>query len=254
MIRLGVNVDHVATIRNARGTIYPLPSQAAALAELAGADNITIHLREDRRHIKDRDLAVIKDSISIPLNLEMAARAEMVSIAKALKPNSVTLVPERRQELTTEGGLDVIAGRENLKSVIAELTAADIRVVLFIEPNEEAIIGTQAIGAHAVEFHTGTYCAKMDAAPDEKVRWRLTHELSKASRIAFEAGLACHLGHGLNYQNANWLQAVSFAEEANIGHAIVGRAMMVGMVEAVKSMKSLLNNKSFAPRELASKN
>jgi pyridoxine 5-phosphate synthase len=252
MIRLGVNVDHVATVRNARGTSYPHPVQAAALAEMAGADNITIHLREDRRHIRDRDLEVIRDAISIPLNLEMAATAEMVKIALSVKPRSVTLVPEKREELTTEGGLNIAGHRKHLETVISQLSDAGLRVVLFVEPTREAIAASKDVGAHAVELHTGNYCVRIDETAEEAVKWRLTDELSSASKVAGELGLACHLGHGLHYQNANWLQAVALAEEANIGHAIVGRAVMVGMAQAVREMKALLNDPAFAPRRITS--
>lgn len=247
MIRLGVNIDHVATVRQARGEPYPDPVQAAVMAELGGADNITAHLREDRRHIQDRDIYLLKETIKVPLNFEMACTAEMIKIAKKIKPDAVTLVPEKREERTTEGGLDLKKGAKSLKAAIDELQSQNIPVSLFIEPTEEAVELSHRLGAMAVEFHTGTWCHKMNAARTTAERTRLTAALAVAAHSASSLGIQAHFGHGINYTNASWLQLVPDAEEANIGHAIVGRAIFVGLVEAVREMKSLLNEARHCP-------
>lgn len=247
MIRLGVNIDHVATVRQARGERYPDPVQAATLAELGGADNITLHLREDRRHIQDRDVFALKDTVQIPLNFEMAATDEMLGIAKKLKPHAVTLVPERRQERTTEGGLDLRANADRLMVVTQQLRDLGIAVSLFVEPTMDAVETSQKIGPTALEFHTGRFCHKMDACTKSSDKFKLIGELSKVSLAAHAAGFQSHFGHGLNYMNACWLQLVPYAEEANIGHAIIGRAIFIGLERAVREMKNLLNDKSFCP-------
>jgi pyridoxine 5-phosphate synthase len=247
MIRLGVNVDHIATVRNARGERYPDPVQAAYMAQLGGADNITFHLREDRRHIKDRDVHAFKDTIALPLNFEMAATDEMISIAKKIKPHAVTLVPERRAELTTEGGLNVKACFDDLKPKIAALLDLGICVSLFIGHDSESIDLTAKLGAQAVEFHTGEFCHQIDKAVLTKDKYKIIAPFQKAAKEAKSLGLQVHFGHGLHYENAQWLQLVEEAEEANIGHAIVARALFVGMTEAVRQMKDLLNNKSHRP-------
>ena len=247
MIRLGVNIDHVATVRQARGEPYPDPVQAAVMAELGGADNITAHLREDRRHIQDRDIYMLKELIKVPLNFEMACTSEMIKIAKKVKPDAVTLVPEKREERTTEGGLDLKKAAKNLKAAIDELQAANIPVSLFIEPTEEAVEWSHKLGALAVEFHTGSWCHQMAAARTTQQRTRLTAEIAVAAHAAASMGVQAPFGHGRNYTNASWLQLVPDAEEANIGHAIIGRAIFVGLVEAVREMKSLLNDSRHCP-------
>jgi len=247
MIRLGINVDHVATVRQARRESYPDPVQAAVLAELGGADNITAHLREDRRHIQDRDIYALKDLIKIPLNFEMGATDEMLAIALKVRPHAVTLVPEKREELTTEGGLDLVKCGHELKPKIARLNDAGIVVALFIEPDQKAIDLSAALGATAVEMHTGRFCKEIDAAPTTAARRDITSRLNKAAKHAHEAGLQVHFGHGLHYANASWLQHIEHAEEANIGHAVIGRAIFIGLKDAVAEMKALLNNPHLKP-------
>lgn len=247
MMRLGVNIDHVATVRQARRDAYPDPVQAAVLAELGGADNITCHLREDRRHVQDRDVLLLKETIKIPLNFEMAATQEMLAIAKRVKPHAVTLVPERREELTTEGGLDIIKQRSVIEPIVGELVDAGILVVLFIEAEPKVIEVAKQIGAQAVEIHTGRFCHGVDKAPSTDEKRRLVSTLAKNVKIAHELGLQLHFGHGLNYSNANWLQHIPYAEEANIGHSIVGRAIFVGLSHAVHEMKRLLNDPNLKP-------
>ena len=241
MIRLGVNIDHVATLRQARGERYPDPVQAAVLCELAGADNITMHLREDRRHIQDADIWRMKEVVQIPINFEIAVTEEMVEIAKKLRPRSVTLVPEKRTEQTTEGGLDLKKGFTKLKSCISELTNAGILVSLFIEPSFENSIIASELKAYAVEFHTGKFCKDILLEPLETKKIFLFQNLSEVSEKTFNLGLRCHFGHGFNYQNAIWLRKVAKAEEANIGHAIISRAIFTGLTDAVKEMKKLIN-------------
>jgi pyridoxine 5-phosphate synthase len=229
--KLGVNIDHVATIRQARRTVEPDPVAAAMLAELAGADSITVHLREDRRHIQDRDVRVLRETLRVPMNLEMAATSEMVAIARQIKPAQVSLVPEKRQEVTTEGGLDVHGQIDTLRKVVADLKDAGILVAMFIDPAAEQIYASRQVGADAVELHTGTY-AELGAhhAPE-------LERLRSASRLAVEAGLRLHAGHGLTYWNVRPVALLPEMAELNIGHAIVSRAVLVGMERAVREMK-----------------
>jgi pyridoxine 5-phosphate synthase len=234
--RLGVNVDHVATLRQSRRTQYPDPVAAAMLAELGGADQITIHLREDRRHIQERDLEVLRKTVATRLNLEMAATQEMVKIAYELKPDLVTLVPERREELTTEGGLDVVAGREAVRRVVKTLRDADIEVSLFIDPDLDQVKTAHRVEAQVVEFHTGRYCEARLAGD----RRRELARLVDACKAAAKLGLGVAAGHGLSYENVKPVAAIAEIEELNIGHAIVGRAVMVGMERAVREMKELI--------------
>lgn len=247
MIRLGINIDHVATVRQARGETYPDPVQAALLAELGGADNITCHLREDRRHVQDRDVRLLKQTIKIPLNFEMAVTKEMLAIALEVKPHAVTLVPEKREERTTEGGMDLTADQAGKRAVIKALKDAGILVSLFVEPDSKAVAQTAALGAEAVEFHTGSFCHQIDAAVRTKDKLALVQNLARVSREAYQAGLQVHFGHGLHYGNASWLQLIPEAEEANIGHAVVGRAIFVGLEKAVREMKELLTNPALKP-------
>jgi pyridoxine 5-phosphate synthase len=234
--RLGVNVDHVATLRQARRSAYPDPVAAALLAELGGADQITIHLREDRRHIQDRDLEVMRKTVTTRLNLEMAATQEMVKIAYEIRPDEVTLVPERREELTTEGGLDVVRGKDGVARVVKTLRDADILASLFIDPDLDQVRAAHRVEAQVVEIHTGRYC-------DARLPGDRRRELARivdAAKAAAKLGLQVAAGHGLNYQNVQPVAAVAEIEEFNIGHAIVGRAVLVGMERAVREMKELL--------------
>jgi len=247
MIRLGINIDHVATVRQARGEPYPDPVQAAVFAELGGADNITCHLREDRRHVQDRDVELLKATIKIPLNFEMANTPFMVDFACKIKPHAVTLVPEKREELTTEGGLDIGKSKGALQEAVARLNKHGILVSMFIEPDAKAVDLSREIGAGAVEFHTGRFCHEIDAAPTTRAKIALVEKLTAVSRHAQKAGLQAHFGHGLNYGNAHWLQRVEGAEEANIGHAVVARAIFIGMQAAVREMKDLLNDPKNRP-------
>jgi pyridoxine 5-phosphate synthase len=251
MIRLGVNIDHVATVRQARGESYPDPVQAAVMAELGGADNITCHLREDRRHIQDRDVYALKDTIKIPLNFEMACTPEMLAIAKKIKPHAVTLVPEKRQERTTEGGLELKKNLKELTRATKLLQDAGILVSLFIEPTVEAVSLAKKTSALAVEFHTGAFCKRIDATGTTTQKWQQVQILAAASAAAQDHGIQSHFGHGLHYANAHWLQAVPFAEEANIGHAIVARAIFCGLETAVRDMRRLLNSPEHHPGKSA---
>lgn len=233
MPRLGVNIDHVATLRNARGGREPDPVWAAALAELAGAEGITVHLREDRRHIRDRDLALLRETVSTRLNLELAAEPAIVTIAIGARPDQVTLVPERREEVTTEGGLDVLCGGDRLAEAVARLRDAGLAVSLFIDPDLRQVEASARLGAVAVELHTGRYAD----APDGPARAVELAALIEAGAAVRAAGLALHAGHGLNYVNVTPVAAISEMAELNIGHAIVSRAVFVGFERAVVEMR-----------------
>ncbi len=229
--RLHVNVDHVATIRQVRGTPYPDPVAAASICELAGADGITVHLREDRRHIQDRDLRILRQTVRTVLNLEMAATPEMLRIARELRPEIATLVPERREERTTEGGLDVAGSAQHMASVVRALREGGVAVSLFVDPEVEAVRAAARVGAQIVELHTGDYCAAS--------RDRAVAELARVARAADEAaslGLRVAAGHGLDYPNVGPIAALPVVEELNIGHAIVARAVLVGLDRAVRDM------------------
>ncbi|MEN9800354.1 MAG: Pyridoxal phosphate biosynthetic protein PdxJ [Pseudomonadota bacterium] len=238
MQRLGVNVDHVATLRQARRVRYPDPVTAAALAELAGADQVTIHLREDRRHIQERDLRLLRETCQVMLNLEMAATDEMLKIAWAHKPDIVTLVPERREEITTEGGLDVNGMRELVKRITRGLQDAKISVSLFIDPDVEQVRAAHKTGAQRVELHTGAYCE----ASTEESRTRELQRVVDAAKTAARLGMRVAAGHGLNYENVKPVAAVADIEELNIGHAIVARAVLVGFERAVREMLETMRN------------
>ena len=240
MIRLGVNIDHVATIREARRIAEPDPSWAVVLAELGGADQITLHLREDRRHIRDEDLEKILRVASVPVNLEMAITQEMLGIAAAARPHSATLVPEKREEVTTEGGLAVAGQEKAVGEAVAALTAAGIAVSLFIDPDLAQVEAAMACGAHAVELHTGTYCEAVGVAVVEAELGRLQ---SAATRAA-ELGLAVHAGHGLNVRNVAPVARIPQVEELNIGHALIGRAVFLGLQAAVAEMKAIMEREA----------
>ena len=236
MAKLEVNVDHVATLRQARLIDEPDPVTAAALAELAGADGIIVHLREDRRHIQDRDLRLLRQTVKTRLNLEMAATKEMLGIASEVVPDLVTLVPEKRQELTTEGGLEVAGNKDFLTDYIRQLKEADLRVSLFVDPVAMQIDAAKAVGAGWVELHTGTYAE----AKSEKEAHRLFEELVHAARHAHTLGLRVKCGHGLNYRNIKRFRGHPEFEEYSIGHAIIARAVLVGMERAVRDMIELI--------------
>lgn len=239
-LRLGVNVDHVATLRNARGGSVPDPLRAALLAIEAGADGITAHLREDRRHIRDDDMRRLKQEISKPLNFEMAATDEMVAIALDTRPHACCLVPEKRSERTTEGGLDVITGHDHLRSVTAELGRAGIRVSLFIEPSSEAIEAARSIGAPVVELHTGAWC---DALGHGEAS-RAAHEfarLTAAAQLAGERAIECHAGHGLDYETAREISSLPQVVELNIGHFLIAEAIFDGLEMAIKKMRAAMD-------------
>jgi pyridoxine 5-phosphate synthase len=239
-LRLGVNIDHVATIRNARGGRHPDPLRAAHLAIEAGADGITAHLREDRRHISDTDIARLKSELTRPLNLEMAATPEMLRIALRHVPNACCLVPERREERTTEGGLDVVGQKENLAGVIADLKSAGIRVSLFIEPDPRAIEASAFLKADIVELHTGAYC---DRALDDDAAGAAAEieRLAAAARQAAAAGLEVHAGHGLTFNTVAALARMPEVVELNIGHFLIGEAIFGGLHAAVRRMRALMD-------------
>lgn len=232
-IRLGVNIDHVATIRNARGGTHPDPVDAAILAQKSGADGITIHLREDRRHIRDEDLKRLKKAIKLPINLEMAATEEMLAIALKTKPNAVCIVPEKRQEVTTEGGLNVVKNEKTLREMITKIHAKKILVSLFVDANEDQIKAAQKVGADIVELHTGEFCHKKGAAQKKEFS-----KISKCAERATELGLECHAGHGLNYKTAAMIAKIPQIVELNIGHFIIGEAIFDGLATVIRKMKS----------------
>jgi pyridoxine 5-phosphate synthase len=235
MSLLGVNIDHVATLREARKVFYPDPKIAARLAQDAGADQITCHLREDRRHIRDRDVPAILAAIEIPLNLEMAATGEMQAFALKLKPAKITLVPEKRNELTTEGGLDVASQISELKPFVAKLKEAGILVSMFVDPDEKQLAASKEIGAQSIELHTGAYCE----AVGEFQAKELTR-LQYAAAMAKQMGFFVAAGHGLNYQNIFPVKKIMEIQEYNIGHSIVAHAVLVGFERAVREMKALV--------------
>lgn len=236
MPELGINVDHVATIREARKISYPDPVEAAVLCQEAGADSIVCHLREDRRHIQDRDLLRLKKTLKIKLNLEMAASAEIVDIALSVRPDQVTFVPEKRKELTTEGGLDVTFRKSRLKKVLQKMKKAGVEASLFVDPDAKQIRASRDIGAAMIELHTGRYA---EAKNKSAVR-REFLSLKAAARLASGLGLKVFAGHGLHYANTKPLRSIKEITEYNIGHSIIARAIFVGLSEAVKEMKELI--------------
>lgn len=238
MARLGVNIDHVATLRQARRGVEPDPVWAAAVCELSGADGITLHLREDRRHIQDRDARVLRQTVQTKYNLEMAATDEMVRIAIELKPDQVTLVPERREEVTTEGGLDVVGNLARIKQVTGELEALGIVVSLFIDPDLKQVDASRACGASAIELHTGCYAL----ARSETERDAELVKLANAGKHARAIDLVFHAGHGLNYQNVQAVARLEGVDELNIGHSIISRAIFSGLADAVREMKRLITS------------
>ena len=239
-MRLGVNIDHVATVRQARRTFEPSPAFAALIAQQAGADQITLHLREDRRHIQDRDLELIKELVIIPVNLEMAPTDEMVEIALRVKPDRVTLVPERREEITTEGGLDVSSLSSRIKGIVERLKEAGIEVSLFIDPDEEQVVASSGCGADAVELHTGRYAELWNSHDFEGAR-KEVEKIRTCAKRARELGLRVYAGHGLTYHNVKEIVELrGLIEELNIGHSIIANSVIFGLERAVKEMLSLI--------------
>jgi pyridoxine 5-phosphate synthase len=236
MARLGVNIDHVATIRQARGGGEPDPVAAAAIAELAGADGITIHLREDRRHIQDRDLRLLRETVRTRLNLEMAATREMIDIALSVKPDICTLVPEKRQELTTEGGLDVRINMQNIAEAVERLQEGEVPVSLFVDPDPDQIKAADKVGADYVEIHTGAFAG----AKSWKCQEQELIKIENAVKLAAKLGLGVNAGHGLNYTNIKKVAAIGGIAEYNIGHSIISRAVLVGLDRAVREMVELI--------------
>lgn len=237
-LRLGVNIDHVATVRNARGGRHPDPVRAAKLAAEAGADGITAHLREDRRHIVDSDIDRLMAEIRLPLNLEMAATEEMLGIALRHTPHAACLVPEKRTEVTTEGGLDVVGQFENLKRHVGELGAAGVRVSLFIDPEPAQLDAAKALGAPVVELHTGAYCDAPAGAEREAELQRIVRAAAHAEAI----GLECHAGHGLNYETVGAIAAIPTIVELNIGHFLMGEAIFVGLGNTIQRMRAIMKD------------
>ena len=231
-LRLGVNIDHVATVRNARGGDNPDPLRAALLAQEAGADGITAHLREDRRHIRDEDIAALKAQLKIPLNLEMAATDEMLQIALKHRPHAACIVPEKREERTTEGGIDCIGQHNRLRPIVAALTDAGIRVSLFIEPDRKQIDAARALGAPVVELHTGAY-----ANATGEARVKILKHIHNGAEFGADIGLEVHAGHGLTYDNVGSIAAIPHIRELNIGHFLVGEAIFTGLADAITEMR-----------------
>ena len=236
MTTLGVNIDHIANVRQARQTVEPDPVQFAFLAELGGADSITVHLREDRRHIQDRDVFLLKDTIKTKLNLEMAATEEMLEISKKLLPDFVTLVPERREEVTTEGGLDVKNNQKYLKDFVSSLKSSNIEVSAFIDPVNDQITSSGEIGFNIIELHTGKYSYLKG-----KEQYLEFQKIIESTYFAIDLGLVVNAGHGLNYKNVEKIASINNMNELNIGHSIVARALAVGLEKAVREMKTLIS-------------
>jgi pyridoxine 5-phosphate synthase len=235
-LRLGVNIDHVATIRNARGGVFPDPVRAAQLAALSGADGITAHLREDRRHISDNDITRLTNEINLPLNLEMAATDEMLEIALRHRPHAACIVPEKREERTTEGGLDVISGFDHLKPYVSKLNDAGIRVSLFIEADPKQLEAAHKLGAPVIELHTGAYCENTGQMRDQELE-----RIRTAAQIAEDLGLECHAGHGLTYDSVKPIAEIPNIMELNIGHFLIGEAVFCGLSEAMQKMRTLMD-------------
>lgn len=241
-ILLGVNVDHIATLRQARGTRYPDPVQAAMLAEEAGADGITVHLREDRRHIQERDVRIMSETLQTRMNLEMAVTEEMIDFALEIKPEHVCLVPEKREELTTEGGLDVVANFNAVAKACDRLGSAGIEVSLFIDADESQIVAAKRAGAPVIEIHTGQYADSVCPAEQAELLSQLEHGIAFAKK----QDLIVNAGHGLNYHNTQEIAALQGIHELNIGHAIIARAMFVGLKDAVREMRDIIDRASLA--------
>lgn len=234
-LRLGVNIDHVATVRNARGGDNPDPLRAALMAEKSGADGITAHLREDRRHIRDEDIAALKQQLKIPLNLEMASTEEMLAIALRHKPHAACIVPEKREERTTEGGIDAIGQFARLQPIVGKLVQAGIRVSLFVEPDRKQLDAARALGAPVVELHTGAYAHAMGEG-----RAKILKHIHNAAEFGADIGLEIHAGHGLTYDNVQPIAAIPHIQELNIGHFLIGEAIFAGLAESIQKMRALM--------------
>jgi pyridoxine 5-phosphate synthase len=239
-LRLGVNIDHVATLRNARGGSHPDPVRAAHMAILAGADGITAHLREDRRHIRDDDIERLKREIITPLNFEMAAVDEMIAMATRIRPHAACLVPERRTERTTEGGLDVVGGHNQLAPVVGKLKEHGIRVSLFVEPELEIMEAARSLAAPVVELHTGTYCEAVASGEEERIALEI-ERLRRAAAHGAGLGLEIHAGHGLNFDNVGEVAAIAQIVELNIGHHLIGEAVFTGLDYAIRTMRAAMD-------------
>jgi pyridoxine 5-phosphate synthase len=235
-LRLGVNIDHVATVRNARGGDNPDPVRAAFMAQEAGADGITAHLREDRRHIRDEDIQSLSRDLKIPLNLEMAPTQEMLAIALKAKPHAVCIVPEKREERTTEGGIDAIGQHNRLKPIVGALVEAGIRVSMFIEPDRKQLDASRALGAPVVELHTGAY-----AEAQGEAREKILRHIHNAAEFGADIGLEVHAGHGLTYDNVKPIAAIPHIRELNIGHFLIGEAIFAGLAESIQKMRALMD-------------
>ena len=244
-LRLGVNIDHVATIRNARGGKHPDPVRAAVLAAEAGADGITAHLREDRRHISDADIERLRAEISLPLNLEMAATDEMLNIALRHRPFAACIVPEKREERTTEGGLDAVGGHNHLARFVRDLAEANIRVSLFVEPDPAQVEAAAKLGAPVIELHVGAYCD----APADPEREEHLLKIQSAAAQAEELGLECHAGHGLSYETVGPIAAIPTLKELNIGHFLMGEAIFTGLTDSIKKMRRIMDEARAAGTE-----
>ena len=236
-LRLGVNIDHVATVRNARGGVTPDPIRAALIAQAAGADGITAHLREDRRHISDEDIARLSRDLEIPLNLEMAATDEMLAIALKARPHAACIVPEKREERTTEGGIDVVGQFARLKPIVSALSQAGIRVSMFIEPDRKQLDASRELGAPVVELHTGAYANASGEARDKHLK-----HIHNAAEFGADLGLEIHAGHGLTYENVIPIAAIPHVRELNIGHFLIGEAIFVGLTDAIQKMRRLMDD------------
>jgi pyridoxine 5-phosphate synthase len=236
LLRLGVNIDHVATVRNARGGDNPDPVRAAIMAQAAGADGITAHLREDRRHISDDDILRLTEALTIPLNLEMAATDEMLAIALKAKPHAACIVPEKREERTTEGGIDCIGQHDRLKPIVAKLVDAGIRVSMFIEPDRKQIDAAHTLGAPVVELHTGAY-----ANATGEAREKILRHIHNGAEFGADLGLEIHAGHGLTYENVKPIAAIPHIRELNIGHFLIGEAVFIGLENSIRRMRMLMD-------------
>jgi pyridoxine 5-phosphate synthase len=243
LIRLGVNVDHVATVRQARRVDVPDPVEAALMAERAGADGITVHLREDRRHIQERDVQLLRQRLQTKLNLEMAVTPSMLAFAENLRPDDACFVPEKREELTTEGGLDVVSHRQKIREAAQRLQDCGVRVSLFVDPETAQIEASRDAGAHAVEIHTGAFCNAVGVERKDQLE-----AILEASKLAQSLGLEVHGGHGLNYDNVLAIAEIPEMAELNIGHSIIARAIIAGIEQAVREMKGLLNQSKGSTR------
>jgi pyridoxine 5-phosphate synthase len=243
LIRLGVNVDHVATVRQARRVDVPDPVEAALMAERAGADGITVHLREDRRHIQERDVQLLRQRLQTKLNLEMAVSPSMLAFAENLRPDDACFVPEKREELTTEGGLDVVSHRQKIREAAQRLQGRGVRVSLFVDPETAQIEASRDAGAHAVEIHTGAFCNAVGVERKDQLE-----AILEASKLAQSLGLEVHGGHGLNYDNVLAIAEIPEMAELNIGHSIIARAIIAGIEQAVREMKGLLNQSKGSTR------